>query len=103
MSLLAFHSLLSLLSWKTYDHLRRDGTSHSGLGSPTTIIYQKCLKVPGQPGLHRETLSRKENQKTNQPTNQPTNQTNKQTNKKARQWWRTPLIPVLRKQRQMDF
>jgi hypothetical protein len=30
--------------------------------------------VPGQPGLHRETLSGK-----NQPTNQPNKQTNKQT------------------------
>jgi hypothetical protein len=34
--------------------------------------------VPGQPGLYRETLSRKTKQSSNQPTNQP----NKQTNKK---------------------
>jgi hypothetical protein len=28
----------------------------------------------------------------------------KQTNKqKARQWWRTPLIPALGRQRQVDF
>jgi hypothetical protein len=27
----------------------------------------------------------------------------KQTNKQARQWWRMPLIPALRRQRQADF
>jgi hypothetical protein len=39
--------------------------------------------VPVQPGLYRETLSRKikYQQQKSQPTNQPTNQTNKQTNK----------------------
>jgi hypothetical protein len=33
----------------------------------------------------------------------PTHTKKKKKEKAARQWWRTPLIPALRRQRQVDF
>lgn len=39
--------LLSLVSYKSQAHLPKDGTAHSGLGLPTTIISQeKTLTGP---------------------------------------------------------
>ena len=46
--------------------------------------------VPGQPGLHRETLSRKA-------------QIKKSLGEIVMQWWCTPVIPTLRRQRQADL
>jgi hypothetical protein len=35
--------------------------------------------------------------------NKKQNKTNKETNKTSQVWWRTPLIPALGRQRQVDF
>lgn len=35
------HSLKCLLSYTTQDHLSSDGTTHSGMGPPTSIINQE--------------------------------------------------------------
>jgi hypothetical protein len=40
---LAPHGPLSLLSYTTQNHLRRDGTAHSGMGPPVSITNQDCL------------------------------------------------------------
>lgn len=40
--------LLSILSYKTQGHLPRDGTTHSGLDPPTSIINQKRKKNASQ-------------------------------------------------------
>ena len=35
------HSFFNLLSYRTQDHLPRDGTAHSGLGTPTSTTNQE--------------------------------------------------------------
>jgi hypothetical protein len=70
----------------------------STLGSLSLRQAWSIERVPGQPELHRKTLSQK------------TNKTKQQykARDKAGQWWRTPmilapLIPALRRQRQTDL
>jgi hypothetical protein len=39
-------SLLSLLSYRTQDHNRRDGFSHNGLGPPPLITKKMPYRLP---------------------------------------------------------
>jgi hypothetical protein len=43
MLLACFPDLLSLFSYTTQDYLPRGGTTHSGLGPPTSIINQDSV------------------------------------------------------------
>jgi hypothetical protein len=43
----AYHSLLSLLSYRTQDLQARDGTTHNGLGLPSSIMnfFKNALQL----------------------------------------------------------